>query len=714
MFELILKDFNLVINDKSKNGFAIFVYSKLLNNATKKLTPVSEIDGCYFAANQAFEKYKKAETEKLETDKINKAELLNSPELVIPKLEITKENVQEIANEVISNNNLNNNKTKDEKLLLSRTMSLDKKRTSKDLSTDKASEFQNQKSVSLGRFSKVKKSSENEKCSNSFEIFNIKYKKSLNPFTEYLNPDKESSLIDDSLLRKYPNHLPLKLIIFGPSFSQKHYIAKHISEKFNLKLISVEETITELIRLNQENAIKDNKVKEILENIYNGKDLTDDHKIYLIQRILLFSFDNFESDEDFALEMMNHKTLAVLEQAKIYEQTKREKKKRLSRFWKNPSQSQEFFSETLAFERISAFGFVLFDFPDKLSTAIELERILSGFVPENEVRLNPTQNVTKLLDEVYVGLKENLIAKINEKEDNTSLNFGVKDIFKVKTEHKCFFDAVIQVTCTANDSYKRAFENFQEGNLKSTIQLRDQSTANINQIDFGVLKSSVKTSDNCYTLWEGLKHQELESARICDFYQHFRRFEGAFESIIYSVDDSDLTSTVEKVNGLVEEILNHKTVYYNSVLNSFLQKKAVENSKKETVLVLFALKKLNSKTNEEIIKSNLERASENIRVSQICIKKNQVSQTLVNLWFEGIQMYKTQICDCLSQFQLTKSVIATINNLIFEKYMQNLLQTDDRDLQVNNFVKEYNEFSLKFPDLSNLVEVKAEFQLRLN
>ena len=542
------------------------------------------------------------------------------------------------------------------------------------------------------------------------EFYKISSKKCINPFTDL--PASHSEFDRISMKRKYPKHLPLKIIIFGPSFSYKEYVAKYLSEEYQLKLISVKDTLNELILLNQEKILMDPKAKQILEDLFEGHELSDDSKIYLIQRILLFSFDSFDDDESFALHMINQKLMNVKEQAIVYEKKKKEKKRRLSRFWKSKSISQEFLFNVSSFEKIVSCGFVLFDFPDNLKTAIDLEQLLTNFFPQDCRESNELQQITQILSDVYPELKQNLAEKVNEINNNSENKIDLNTIFKLKTEHISFFDAVLMIDCKTEDSYKRAFENYTDFESQNLINLKSQKHLAIDSLDYSKLKFKVDPCENAFTLCESLKHHEKEFTKLCDFYQHFRRTPSSEESILYKINDEDLTQCVENVCKVVDNILVHKKQHFNQILSVYFDKIKKENEEKEHIEKLRQEKFKKATILGSEIKLKLTEAVQNIKDSKLCMKKIVLSRTMIQLWAETAKNYQKQAKLHLYELDKIKRGLSSINGQVFDAFVESLKQTEDRDIHMNAFVYEYNEFSIKFQDLMFLSEVKAEFHFR--
>lgn len=114
----------------------------------------------------------------------------------------------------------------------------------------------------------------------------------------------------------------------------------------------------------------------------------------------------------------------------MYAATKSERRKRQSRFWRNKSVSQEFVINRVAFDRIQSAGFILLDFPDNLGTAIELERVLAGFVPDDEIKLSPLQNSVAEITQVYSDVKDHLPESLDATVKASGEPIDFRQVFK--------------------------------------------------------------------------------------------------------------------------------------------------------------------------------------------------------------------------------------------------------------------------------------------
>lgn len=694
-------------------NFALNVYSYLLLHSQNQRKLITETDSCYQDVNKSIRDFK--ESAKLKSIE-RKTLLTSAPEQVSNPDEIKTVTTQKEELAIVPNESTKKRET----ILAQSTASEDDHHQNINSKIpEKNVNFESKKlSVNCGESSKKRlskselKNGIEQRKSYQQELYPVKCKPALNPFTEILTSSDYLTIQDETAVRNFPKHLPLKISLFGPPFSFKSYIAKYIGEKYNLRVISIEETLNELIRLNQECAMTDPKAKCILDQIYEGIELTSEQKIYMVQQILLYSFESFESDEDYCLYMMNSKIEQEREQMVLYEKTRQEKKRRMSRFWKNQSNTREFVTQKAAFETIASAGFVLYDFPDNLDTALQLEYNLGGFTPEDKIQLSDTQLKNKLMMEVYPEVQHELINLVHDEGLKLGLNVDATNLFTPKKSAQSFFDIVLSIDCENEDSYSRAFENYHDESANIQVRLRDQRKSDIKNLNVDKLSLVIKPSENAFHLCEKLKFQSIEKNRIIDFYQRFRTFEGSQESILHVVSDADLTLAIDQINQIIDKTLARKTIYYNSLLTKYSEKKDRESSHLEKVSCLRSEFLHNSIVAKDTIASKIQTAIENLKASDVFISRNRTCDLMIQNWSSAILIYKCKITECLNEFSRQKAEIFTLNSSIFEKFVSILGQSDDRNHHLSSFVLDYNNFCLKFSDLTCIDEVKSEFHLR--
>lgn len=541
------------------------------------------------------------------------------------------------------------------------------------------------------------------------ELYQVNSRRAVDPFTSDFSVE---TVGEGHCLPKFPSHLPLKLVILGPTFSFKTYIAKHLSERYSLKVISVQETLSELIRINQFQALADKRASSLLDKLFRGEPLDNADKTYVVRQVLLYSFDTFQTDEDYALHLINVKALNLQKQAKSYVAAKAERRKRQSQFWKKKSMSQEFVIDKLTIERLNGFGFVLLDFPDELGTAVELEKMLSGFLPDDEVQLTETQQTVAAVADVYPEVKEELATYIDRLGREQRETVDVTAVFKMKKEYRSFFDAVFVISCKSEDAYKRAFESYVSEPDEGPIQLRNVTPSEVQSIDFGKLRFNVQPSENAFSLCEALKHQEINIAQVCDFYQHFRARPGTEESIVYAVDDSDLTEAIEKSSAVIESILDRKTAHFNSLLEKHFANRVADEANAFQVEKLSIRRRQQSKLADEEAKELLSVASQRLAASSLMSAKSSAAQQMIALWADAANSYRRRVSALLFQTQSLQLMFQRDVNRLLNKGIDAIVLSDDRDVSLNAFIKEYNDFAIQLPDLICLEEVKAEFHYR--
>ena len=316
------------------------------------------------------------------------------------------------------------------------------------------------------------------------------------------------------------------------------------------------------------------------------------------------------------------------------------------------------------------------------------------------------------LAEMYPDIKLHLEEQVRELNSTSGFTVKLEEIFKVRVEKQSFFDAVLVVDCQSEDSYRRAFESYVDAPTRNVVNLSSQNDKSIAKLDFGQLTFRVEPSQNPFSLLEGLLHQKEQLDDLCQFYQHFRRSPDDAQSIVHRVSDKDLTKCIDQVSKVMEEIVDFKTAYFNRVLVDHSNKKKEEEKSLQLVELLKAKKLRNAILPNEELKKCLDDALFHIKASSLCAGKSQLCKQMIELWREYALAYKSEVQNCLFEFNRAQRTVTALNGNLFDRFLETLEQTDDRDLHLNNFISEYNDFTFQFQDLLNLAEVKSEFHLR--
>lgn len=120
------------------------------------------------------------------------------------------------------------------------------------------------------------------------------------------------------------------------------------------------------------------------------------------------------------------------------------------------------------------------------------------------------------------------------------------------------------------------------------------------------------------------------------------------------MEDCDLTQAIQQTVTLVENILDFKTIHFNNVLGEFLKRKNFEKDQMEKIHGLTIDLRRQAKTPIEEIKQMISKALTTLKDSSLWLGRTVPAQSLINLWANGIQIYKSKVSILLYDLRVLK------------------------------------------------------------
>ncbi len=541
-----------------------------------------------------------------------------------------------------------------------------------------------------------------------------------NPFQANESTSRENidSVVDITSARfsenSYPRHLPLKLAIIGPSFSHTRYVANFLGQKFDLKVISIETIVKDMINWNVENRITDIRSKEILNKCFSGEALDEGDQIYLLQRVLLYNFEVLGKDDDYLDYLLKVKATKERRRTRDQRRVETERQKRKTEYWNTKALDSIENIQWADFKLVDGRGFILCDFPSNMKAAHLLEKTFGYKDRKEETQRESIDQVKGLLQNMYPTLVEDSVELYKLKSENGNQNDV--DIFNLlcpNIYNSSIFDAVILMNCESEEIFNRAFETFVDGD-KKLIRLRNHNNDLAENIDFTSYKFTQQGDMNAFTSYQDKLHFEREKEMLVRFYGQFK-IDGSEKSILFEMKDDSQKKIIESMDfldRLLLQILQNKNEKYQKVYNKRLieeEQKKIDGQNRHAML---AEKRDPNRTQTDNIKEKIAATIQNYNSSNLNNKSLLPCNIVLGLWTDFAFLYSESIKNMLVKYHRQKLAVKMINSSIVERTLELLMKPDSYNAHLKDFVEEYNEFYLTYPDILHQDDVKSEFHWR--
>ena len=567
---------------------------------------------------------------------------------------------------------------------------------------------------------------------NTSDIFNNVIKK-LNLNNETNDNDNELSNKNNNIQKEETNsneiedfdfsYIPIKLCIFGHSFSGRKTQAKLLCEKYkNLKSYSINEItkfyIDEYIRLhtpleknpkiknlkkNQIHQMKEkkeedlknykdifiliekylniDKTKEINLNNLNIDEISDELKINLLIYEIKKDFPKKTEEEiNNEIKIRSENRIKLEEELKkLKEENNNEKsinsKDKENKKTKNKSKKKDIHnieSITEELEKIindSCEGFILYDYPNNFIQCKKLENITTGYLEEIENSPDKrdfyTNMLTNSLDKPYINISNtNNETKIHLKSEN---NFNKNS----------FFNCYILLELSEEETLKRMNNRF-----------KDPKT------------------DIIY-------HMEYSPPNLTD--------KKLKERLIPITEPND-----DKIKDLINQFYSEypKILYF---INLFKNLHIIDIENKEEIfknienIVLVEIKKFEERESKDILGNLLNINCDILEENEVAkyfkrldeIKKivtKGLSEEIIKNWFYQQEKYNKGVLNFINNFiELKNNIIEQMKDYQ-EEFIDFLNIISKKYKLVDIFYKKYNSILEKYPYIKNHYLVKEEFE----
>jgi hypothetical protein len=595
---------------------------------------------------------------------------------------------------------------------------LDKARSSKRLSNISLHNLKRKSTVVISN--KVQESS--NQIDDLLDDSIIEIKKPHNPFHSYdgtqtlafQNEHIESTI--QLITNDYPRHLPLKLAIIGPAFSQTRYVANFLGQKFNLQVISIDQIIKEMINWNTENLINDIQAKVILDKIFEGQNLDEIDQIYILQKVLNYHFEVLDKDEDYLPFLLRQRAIKDRKFKRELDRLAAEKQKRRTQYWKTKTATDQEIHLQPDPMFVDGRGFILCDFPSSLSAAQLLEKSFGYRNKAEDEKRESIEKIKGALKSLYPTLIGDSIELFqSKKESQAQLKVDFDALLDPTSEPSSIFDAVIMLDCESEEIYCRAFESFLDGN-NQTVRLRNLNPEIAANTDFDQYKFCNLQETSPFTSYQDKLRFECEKPALVNFYRRFKVKYGSGNILIELPDDSEMKviESMAALNNLLGEIMAFKNDKYLTILDKHQATDSLKAQnqivKKDNVIE----KRGPARISAESIKEKVKTAIANFNKSNLNNQTLLPNYLAMSFWTEFSAHYTSTVKDMLLRLHKQSITMKMINSSVIEKTVTLLNKPDAYNLHLRNFVDDYNEFYLTFPDILFQDEVKSEFHWRLN
>lgn len=548
----------------------------------------------------------------------------------------------------------------------------------------------------------------------------IQTKKPFNPFHSYDGTQTlaiQAENIDSTIQQittDYPRHLPLKLAIIGPAFSQTRYVANFLGQKFNLQVISIDQIIKEMINWNTENLINDIRAKAILDKIFDGQNLDEIDQIYILQKVLNYHFEVLDKDEDYLPYLLRQRAIKDKQFKREVNKLEAEKQKRRTQYWRTKTPTDQEIHLQPDLTLVDGRGFILCDFPSSLTAARLLEKCF-GYRNKNEdEKRESIDRIKSVLQNLYPTLVGDSIELFKSKNDEQSkLRVHLPQLLDPVIEPSSIFDAVIMLDCESEEIFCRAFESYLDGNNQA-VRLRNLNSDIAANTDFDRYKFCNLQEVNPFTGYQDKLRFEREKQALIHFYSQFKVKYGPGNILIELPDDSEMKiiESITSLNNLLAEIMREKNEKYLQILEKHQAADSL-NAVNQIVKKNNVIEKRGpNRIAVDSIKDKIKRVIANFDRSHLNNQGLLSNYLAMNYWTEFSAHYTSIIKDLLVKLHRQSLTIKLINSSIIEKTVALLNKPDAYNLHLRNFVDDYNEFYLTFPDIVFQDEVKSEFHWR--
>ena len=554
---------------------------------------------------------------------------------------------------------------------------------------------------------------------NEIKINNIDENKLENTEQENnINSQKEK----DNKMNDY-SYIPIKICLFGHSFSGRKTQAKLLSEKYkNLKSYSINEItqfyINEYNRLhtpieknpkfktmkkNQITQMKENMEEELkqyhdifilLEKYYNKNKEEENFDIEKISDELKIKLFIYQIKKDFPkkneneineqiqeriqkkqkLEEEINKIKETMETETSHNNNKDNKKAKL----KPKKNGNNLNSLTEELEKIineSFEGFILYDFPNTYEQYLKLENITTGFIQpieqEPDKRDIYMNILTTSIDKPYINIS-NLNKEVKSFLNTSKTNNSIQ---------KSFFNSYIFLELSEEETLKRMNNRLRDPN-SGIIYHQEYSPPN--SADKKLMDRLVKVDEpNDEKIKELITQFYLEYPNILYFINLFNN--------LYVIDQENKEEIFHKIEDIIlGEIKKYEESEDKDILGNLLNQNFEMNDDNEEIKYFVRL----NETKKIISK--------------------EISEDIIKSWYEEQDKYIKGVRSFIKKFEDMKVNILEQMDVYQEEFIDFLNSSSKKYKIVDIFYKKYNILLEKFPYFKNNHLFKEEFDKNIN
>ncbi|EGR31169.1 hypothetical protein IMG5_116400 [Ichthyophthirius multifiliis] len=490
--------------------------------------------------------------------------------------------------------------------------------------------------------------------------------------------------------------LPIKIAILGYQFSGKKTIANLLQQKYNVKILSVEKLLNDLIdtwrqyqQKQQQIQQKILKTQEIENILLDGKEIPDEYYIKLIMKEL--NKIHPEVSEEQFLE--NYEKILYLNDNHNDQQLCIDNENRDIEF---PLTQEDIFKNQLSNKNHKyTNGVILLDFPHSYEQAKLLEKELSGFMPKDEVIQSEFEKSVQ---------KASLIVKGKEVEivKRSLIKAGLDNVFYINIDKT---ESLRRALGRRYDPFTKQYYHLDD-NIPpvDNAPLVERIEGIMQQSEIGIVDKNCLLDNN---------YQELK-----EWYSMFGQYYNSYENNQSDNQEGYEINEQEEQNQYEQENLDHDINHINSQNkqselkqeqqgqnNSPNKDKQYEKNKQEDINI----------ENQEDKKQQQQQQQQQ---QQYIVKKeliccHQAITNLANLWKNTQDYYINITQDVFYDLQEQKELIIVRFNDIQKKFLKLIQRQDNKFEYVRQYQEQYNDFVQNYPDMCEEQQTKEELHQRV-